>query len=399
MLKLCKLSILLFPLLLGWGCSSDSEEVILPNNRFTKVYDNYDFSSSFYPLDLKQTADGGFLILAQTEVDISDFGGVYVMKTDDEGNFVWEVPASGFVAPTSNLMEINGSFYFMCMDPSASGSYLMKVDEVGQGLQVAGTYGSISYPLSTIATPEGGVGVLGFNRDGQSSTFSKLKSDFSEDWTQSFQILDDPDEAIFNHLTNPNKRLPFFVGNLNGGGFYVNGFYNYTLSVMFLDVEGQWTGVMNGFRDDGAVSAMNHITGDDFAVSRFTFGKNYVHPRIAIDKAGVSSSEDLEGNEYPELQPNANVRIHSMTYESQNLTIYAMDSKSNQIVLYSYDEDTGELLGNKYLGFSEGYKIAGLVETADKGMAIAALTYVTGRFPRISLFKISEGDVKKLIGK
>jgi hypothetical protein len=43
------------------SCSNESDPVADKSN-FTKIYDNNKFSASYYPIDLKQTPDGGYLI-------------------------------------------------------------------------------------------------------------------------------------------------------------------------------------------------------------------------------------------------------------------------------------------------------------------------------------------------
>ena len=37
---------------------------VAPENNYIKVYNNTDYNISFYPLDMVQTEDGGFLILS-----------------------------------------------------------------------------------------------------------------------------------------------------------------------------------------------------------------------------------------------------------------------------------------------------------------------------------------------
>jgi hypothetical protein len=44
------------------ACLEESSEK-LDKKAFTKIYDNSEFYSSFYAIDMKQTADGGYIIL------------------------------------------------------------------------------------------------------------------------------------------------------------------------------------------------------------------------------------------------------------------------------------------------------------------------------------------------
>ena len=62
---------------------------VAPEDNFIKVYHNPDYNISFYPLDMVQTDDGGFLILSALEdTTLNSFLPVYLMKTDKLGDFV-----------------------------------------------------------------------------------------------------------------------------------------------------------------------------------------------------------------------------------------------------------------------------------------------------------------------
>ena len=383
------------------SCSSEEVEEVTPENRFIKIYNHPDFSATHYALDVKQTADNGYIMLAQTRVTESDFGGIYLVKADAEGNVLWEYAADAtVVSPAPALMNINGGFYFMCMDNTGLGTILMQVNEAGATADIVRVYPDITFPLHASATPDGGILVLSYNRDRTSSTLSKINASFGLSWQENYNVQEEnADEPIFDHLLNTDKRLPFFTGVMETGGYFFNGLSNFTLSLSFVDPsDGSQLGVMNGFRLDGAVSAMQHLQGSTFAVSRYTFGTNYILPGIDIATDAVSNSEDLEGNISAELATNADVRILRTVVDTTNLLVYAANSKSNQVVLYGYNENDGALLGSKYLGFSEGFEVAGIIETSDKGLAILCTTNVAGRFRRMALFKISEGDIKGLAG-
>jgi len=393
--------ILLLMLLIN-ACSSEEVEEVTPENRFIKVYNHPDFTATFYALDLKQTSDNGFIILGHNRALESDLGNVYLIKTDAQGEVLWEYEADvTVVSPAPALMDINGGFYFICRDNTGLGTVLMQVNEAGATADVVRVYPDITFPLYASATPDGGILALSYNAERTSTTLSKLNASFGVSWQENYNIEDDfARERINRHFIRDNERLPFFTGVMENGGYFFNGLSNFTLSLSFVDPSnGSQRGIMNGFRLDGAVSAMQHITGNMFAVSRYTFGTNYILPGVEIATDAVSNSEDLEGNISAELTPNADVRIIQTALDTTNLLVYAANAKSNQVVLYGYNESTGELLGSKYLGFSEGFEVAGIVETQDKGMAVLCTTNLAGRFRRLALFKISEGDVKSLAGR
>ena len=82
--------------------------------------------------------------------------------------------------------------------------------------------------------------------------------------------------------------------------------------------------------------------------------------------------------------------------KEKDVIAYASNTKSGQIGIYLYELSNGEFLGSRYLGFSNPYEVNSIIVTADGGIAIGATTYVTGRFPRITLFKLSENELNKI---
>jgi hypothetical protein len=156
-------------------------------------------------------------------------------------------------------------------------------------------------------------------------------------------------------------------------------------------------GVVQGQQDDGGFSAVKPIASTKFAAARFNFGDNYLLPNVNLSSNSITSSVDYVGNTLPELIPNANVRIIRSVINTTNTLIYGSDTKAKQIALLFYDEATGALTGSHYLGFSNPFEIAGLVQTADEGLAVCGTTYLAGRFPRICLFKISKNDLTGMI--
>ena len=87
---------------------------------------------------------------------------------------------------------------------------------------------------------------------------------------------------------------------------------------------------------------------------------------------------------------NASVRILRATIDSKNVLIYGTDTKSKQIGLLFYEESAGTFLSSRYLGFSNPFEIANLIQTEDGGLAVCGTTYLAGRFPRICIFKLSK---------
>src|SRR4051812_26227617 len=74
---------------------------------FTSVFDNNRFSSAVYPIDIKQTPDGGYIILAERKLSESNFRGIYLMKADQYGKFISEVVIDdNFVNPVGPILVL-----------------------------------------------------------------------------------------------------------------------------------------------------------------------------------------------------------------------------------------------------------------------------------------------------
>jgi hypothetical protein len=208
------------------------------------------------------------------------------------------------------------------------------------------------------------------------------------------------EEPIIKHYIRTGKQYPFEVGKAPSGLYYFNGFFNYTFSLVFTDLTGDDpVGVVQGQQDDGGFSAITPLSGNKFASSRFNFGDNFLIPNKDISTSSITSSTDLGGYSLPEMVPNAKVRILRATSDTKNVLIYGTDTKSKQIGLIYYDEAAGTFISSRYLGFSNPFEIASLIQTSDEGLAVCGTTYVAGRFPRICIFKLSKEQLDSDVNK
>jgi hypothetical protein len=374
------------------GCSNDSDPAADKAN-FTRIYDNNKYNASYYPIDIKQTPDGGYLILGGRRIDDSNFSGIYLMKVDELGGFISEQEVDeNYVNPIGPLLESGGNYFFFCMSSVGLQTQLFQVDTeatISNPVSVGG-----SYPAAS-AMDGNNFLLLSYDNFNKNTVVSVVTPSGSISQSKSFSIGagDAVEEPIINHFLRTGKQIPFLVGKA-GSQYYFNGFYNYTLSLSFTNlVADDPQGIIQGQQDDGGVSQVVPLDGGKFALARFNFGDNYFVPNASLNTSDISSSTDLGGNPFPELIANASVKILRLTIGSKKVALYASDTQSKQIALFGYDESTGEFIGSKYLGFSNPFEIASLTPTADGGLAICGTTYVAGRFPRICLFKLSKDEI------
>ena len=388
-----RLTLIAFSIILFIGCANDSDPAA-DKASFTRIYDNNKYNASFFPIDIKQTPDGGYLILGGRRIDDSSFSGIYIMKVDEFGGFVSEQEVDEtFVNPIAPLLENGGNYYFFCMTSVGLQPQLFQLDAEGtlsEPISVGG-----SYPAAAAVDGNNFV-LLSYDNLNKKTVVSVITPTGSISQAKGFSIGagDAVEEPIISHFLRTGKQIPFLVGKTASGQYYFNGFYNYTLSLAFTNLSAdEPQGVIQGQQDDGGLSQVVPLDGGKFALARFNFGDNYFLPNASLNTSGVSSSIDLGGNPFPELIANAPVKILRLTINSKKVVLYGSDTKSKQIALFGYDESTGEFIGSKYLGFSNPFEIASIVSTADGGLAICGTTFVAGRFPRICLFKLSKEAV------
>lgn len=372
------------------GCLEKADPALDVQN-FNSIFDNNQFTVENYPIDIKQTPDGGYLILGERRLTESNFRGIYLLKADKFGKFVSEVEVEDiYVNPVGDFLESGGKFYFFCMEELSLNAQLVEVDETLENIVISPA-GGLTYPAA--ASADGGdFLLLSYNHDDKEMILSRHNTSGNTSGSAaafSIGVGDDVEEPIINHFIRTGRRLPFQVGRIPGGAYYFNGFLNYTFSLVFTNLN-SITGVVQGQQDDGGISAAFPLGGNKFAAARFNFGDNYFLPNVNLETNSISSSVNLLGNTFPELTNNAPVRIKNLTIDTENVLLFASDTKSKQIGLYFYDTDTGEFRSSSYVGFSNPYEIANITATEDGGIAICGTTYLAGRFPRIFIAKLSK---------
>ncbi len=369
-----------------------------PAGHFTRIYNQSNFSGNFYPIDIIQAADSGYMILGKTIDPDFTFPVTYLLRTDARGNFMWDNAFNPYVNPLpGGLWREENDYFMIVMDDISLEAHVIKVNENNKVAEQTSTL-PYEYPLS-LAKLETGYLLQYYNRTARNTGMAKLDASFNEEWSQEYPVLEDAEEPIITHLRSPRPILPFFSGQITGTStYFINGFYNFTLSLIFQNAgTPDAFGVINGFRDKGAISSAQPLPDGEFALSRYNFDDNYILPRQSIEPAGIVSADDLSGFEFPELVSGAHVVTKLIEVTGQNYIIYASSTKSNQIVLLAYDE-AGSLVGSRYIGNNYPYEVGNFTLTGDDGLAITGTTYVAGRFPRIALLKLSATDVRELIG-
>ena len=374
------------------SCSEESNPTFDTDN-FTSIFDNNQFDASYFPIDMRQTPDGGYLVLGGRKLSDSNFTGIYLLKADKNGNFLKEIEVEQTsVNPIARLTEYQSKYYFFCMDPVTQEAQIADVDADLAAVTITPVQGGLTYP-SAVSFVDNSFVLLSYNNGSKESVISLVSVSGGVQASKGYSIGtgEDIEEPIINHFIRTGRQYPFEVGKVSSSLYFFNGFFNYTFSLVFTDISSDDpVGVVQGQQDDGGFSAVTSLGGSKFASSRFNFGDNFILPNKDLSTSGNTSSTDLGGYRLPEMVENANVRILRATIDNKNVLIYGTDTKSKQIGLLFYEEASGTFMSSRYLGFSNPFEIANVTQTADGGLAVCGTTYLAGRFPRICIFKLSK---------
>ncbi len=400
--------ILFIPIIFLSACLEESSEKI-DKKAFTRIYDNSEFYSSFYAIDMKQTSDGGYLILGgKTEVvkeggepqNVNTPLGVYLLKTDDLGNIVTELQLDeAYTYPIGKLNQVKDSLYFFCMD-AGTNVVLVGVDQMASATKQT-TLTSYTLPLASATTFDGdNLLLLSYDNNTQESVVSRVSTKGIVSATSRFYTgAESPiDNLVIRHANREGTQFPFSVGEVSANSYFFNGFIDYTFSLVFTSLGGDEDvdGIVNGQQENAGFSNVLPVSGQTFAISTYNFGFNFLKPNATLNMTATTSVTDIQSSafSFPELESNARVKAIRAMVKGKNVIIFGSNTKSGQIGLYMYDEATGEFISSKYLGYSNPFEIAALVQTIDGDFVIAGTTYIAGRLPRFCLIKVPEGEIK-----
>lgn len=369
---------------------------------FLKIYNEESYSNQYTPVDIEETSDGGFLILSSTVITTSSFPGIYLMKIDKDGKLISAKPLSEqYVSAVPNLLKRGKDYYIICLGAQNLSTYILHVDEAAQVSQT-GLMNNVRYPLSAEFDASSSLIILQhYNKYDLQTNVSKVSVDGKVSGTKYFSIGSggfDVEQPIIDHLTGKGKKYPFLCGQLSDNTYYFNGFYNYTLSLCMFDFS--WTNdkdpaAAQGYRDERCISSVWPLGASKIATSRYAYGSNFIIPSITVPTTSGSfiANSDMEGYLIPELVYDAAIYLKEIQKDGKKILLYASTTKNSQIGLYAYDAISGTLLGSKYIGSSNPYSMANVIQTSDGGLAVLATTQVAGRFPRIAVFKLAKEEL------
>lgn len=385
---------LLFLLAFGFaftGCKDDYK----PEESFIKVYDDQDLNRDYSPLSIKRTSDNGYLTL-------SAFNGssIHLLKADAVGNLLWEVDLPpNYINAVPNLIERNGSLYFVCMDAVSFYANLMRVDENTQNAIQIHQFQDIQYPLY-LAENESTVYIQNYERNTYETGVSELNSALDSVVEYgSVEIFVDVEDKIVDHLNYTGKRFPFFLSFTPENDYIiVNGFNNYSFSTVFMDEDSlTFSGVYSGAAFNGAINAILPLGGNKFSLARFSFSDLYINPNATLSPTTVDIAEAIPADWKSELDADSPILIKNITIKNTDYSVYLATTKSNQLLMNIYLKGTDVIAGSKYIGESVPLRAADFDNTEDGGLMILTQATLMSSFNRIATIKLSKEELESLV--
>ncbi|HHM20681.1 MAG TPA: gliding motility-associated C-terminal domain-containing protein [Bacteroidetes bacterium] len=209
---------------------------------------NYGGSNSDFGFDVKQTTDGGFLLAGSTisnNGDVSDNNGFYdywVVKTDAEGNLLWEKNYGGTLEERA---------YSLCTTPDG-------------GAIIAGTSNS------TDADIQGNIGSYDF-------WLNRIDENGNLLWSSNFGSPGE--DRAFSVAPLSNGRFLVAGFTVSDGGQVSNHFGSQDAWIVQLDIDGNfiWEKNLGGTKQDRFFSIVQQSNGG-YAAAGHSFSDNYDLP-------------------------------------------------------------------------------------------------------------------------
>ncbi len=372
------------------SCNIKQEE-ILPEDGFTKIYNDPEEVLSYYAESVVELSSGGYLFISAVKDENAEieYPTTYLVRTSASGEVEWTM-SYDWLAPSSRLIEHGNSIGFVAMNQQFE-AHVVLVDPSNGNVQSEHDL-EMTMPLYAYTDSDGYLVVLGYDFISRSSWISKFSADFTLERSNKLPINTDLEYLIQRHLNKTGQDFHFFVGeysNEAGTGYYVNCFYNYTLRTVFMDVSSlSATGDIYSFQIEEGISSFLPISGQVFGLTSYYEGNNYIIPEAEIDVNSSQNIKDLPGDPLYELTFKAPVAAMELNTETNDYALYTSQTNSNSIVMYQHQIEPDSLLRTHHHYFDQRVMVTDVIQTSDGGVAILAGIYILGKYPRPLLIKM-----------
>lgn len=382
------------------SCQNSAE--IAPDLKFNKIYNENSFSD-FDAIDILQTSDGGYCILATTDNSfLQQLGISYLIRTDKEGNFLWDIKTANatqsYFNPIANFKNKDNDYFFFCRRNTDKAIVLLKVSDTektwSESKQFPELKGDLVY---TSETDDQGLLLMLLSEtcgSGKRAELIKLDLNFAITWRKCYDFpVFTPIDAItqrvnlnyfFNGIFTINNQTRYFLTLISE---------NNTSSVLYTDMNGNLLGTT---RTPFLINSFAPIVDNSFALTFIRQRDTNIVTKETLN-INANQSKDIIGNTFHEINSEKSIIAKKMTLNGKTVIIFACTLENIPIRIYAFDPESGLLRGTLTLGRINPYDVADLIPTTDGGLAIAVNTLVADRFNRVGIIKISPQEVASLV--
>lgn len=382
----------------------------LPFESFNKVYNEPSFSD-FQAIDIVQMEDGGYLILGSVENSFAGQSDVpYVLRTDREGNFLWDtkldVNLAKYTNPIPNLRASQGIYHFFCIKKDALTPVLLRINDASKKVEEARIYPQIDGDLVYAGQAKDN-GILltvlseKCNPDNNLQTRNielfNLNANLNIQWNKCYPY------SIFVPRDPVSRKVNynfFWNGNFNANGkdYHFATFLGQENSsvIMFTDNQGEIKGATFF---PFVINSIAHLANNRFAMTFVRQRDTNIIINTQFDLENTSTAS-ISGSTFHEINSQARAITKKMNLVNKEVIVIASTLENIPIRVYAFDAKvtTNDLLrGTLTLGRVNPYEIANIIPTMDGGLAIVTNTLVGDRFKRIALLKVSADETNLFV--
>lgn len=371
------------------SCQKETE-AFLPTEKFSSIFDNPSGGVAYEPIDLIQTQDGGYLILAS-----SNNQQVFVLKASSRGEFLWsKTMSSGYIQPIGKWVRSLENYYFIAQAISDRTAVLVEVNDLEQTLAPIREYTGYRRPLAfNYLNPN--TYLLLTNNDTIGAVLSKIQEGFAMEWARPYDKIENANANLDDYLTGNSTQ--FFVGAYNNGAtLYFNALRADGLAFTFTDEMGIETGkiVPNG---QGAINSVATTNNGQGAFNYISHGQSYFANQVVLANNDSTALFQLNGSLQADRMSNKSALSVSIELSTTPYTLNAFTTIDGRIKLSLYSATSGELAAIEYIGDNDPLEVVAITATEDQGIVILSKTTIAGVRQRINLMKIPKEELVNLL--
>ncbi|MBK6266437.1 hypothetical protein JKA74_15435 [Marivirga sp. S37H4] len=370
------------------SCQKDTE-AFLPTEKFNSIFDNPTEGQNYEPIDVAQTEDGGYLILASTNSNQ-----VFVMKVSPRGEFIWsKTMSSAYISPVGNIVKNQGNYYFIVSTLTDRTAVLVEVKDFDQIVEPLRNYTGYRRPLAFGYLNPDNYLLLTHN-DTIGAVLSKIQEGFAMEWARGYDEFEEANSTLDDYLDSNTPE--FFVGAYNNGSnIYFNTLRPDGMTMTYANDQGIETGRISATDGDGINSI---ITSNDGKGSfNYTLGnQSFFANGTNLANNDSTYISQLDGELQPDRLSNKKALSLSIELSATPYIVNAFTTVDGRIKLAFYSDNSRELSAIEYVGGNDPMEVVKIMATEDQGLVVLAKIIMGGVKQRISLFKIPKEEIVDL---